>query len=289
MIFVLSTADFSANNIGQIPVPRELTAFTKNAIKASGNTSMTEEQKLALDDFFINIGAPNNSGIFSKLEVLILPMICTDVTKAFTNFKDNSVIPLSSTSFTLQNNGIKSINDSIIPGFTVNRGLKNSCMMIYNTELYDNSETRNLNGAGLGTFSANNCAGFRTITIVGHEELEDRTYISGNVYISAIPSTIYCNTFKGMIAKSFRDSKISANYAGTLYEKNLTEEQIGAYSNTLEKTFRPFVSFPSGGGKSDKYSPAGGAASFGAELTNEEMQLYSDSLDNLFNAFSNNK
>lgn len=287
MIIVLSTADFSANNIGQISVPRELTAFTKNAIKVSGNTSMTEEQKLALDDFFINIGASDNSGIFSKLEVLILPMICTDVTKAFTNFKDNSVIPLSSTSFKLQNHGLKSIDSSVIPGFPISRGLKNSCMMIYNTELYDNSETRDFAGVGIGEFSGNNFAGFRTTVIAGKKELIDRTYIFGNVYISCSPSTATCNTFKGMIAKSFRDSKVSANYAGILIEKTLSEEEISAYSNTLEKIFKPFVALPAG--ISNQYTPAGGAASFGAELTNEEMQLYSDSLDNLFNAFSNNK
>ena len=56
MILVLKNADFSAKNIGQVQVTVNLHAFTEAAIQASGNTSLTAEQKSALDSLFLSMG-----------------------------------------------------------------------------------------------------------------------------------------------------------------------------------------------------------------------------------------
>lgn len=105
MIVVLKTADFSANNLGQIIVPEEINPFTYGAIAASGNT-FTNEQTQAINTFFKTIGAFDDSGVFSKIDLLYLPMLAVDVTKALVNYKDNSVITVSDTRYSLRNKGL---------------------------------------------------------------------------------------------------------------------------------------------------------------------------------------
>lgn len=92
MILILKDADFSANNLGKVELPREVSNFTLSALAASGNKSLTGEKVLALDTFFSNIGAISNSGIWPKLKLFTLPLIAGSLDKALVNYKDNSVI-----------------------------------------------------------------------------------------------------------------------------------------------------------------------------------------------------
>lgn len=92
MILILKDADFSANNIGKVELPREVSKFTLSALAASGNKSLTGKKVLALDTFFGNIGAISNSGIWPKLKLFTLPLIAGSLDKALVNYKDNSVI-----------------------------------------------------------------------------------------------------------------------------------------------------------------------------------------------------
>lgn len=101
MIIKLNGADFSANNIGHVEVTTVLGEFTKKAIIASGNESMNDVQKSALDSFFRLIGAGKTGNtIASKLRFLFLPMLAQDVSNALINYKDESfekaATPLSS-------------------------------------------------------------------------------------------------------------------------------------------------------------------------------------------------
>lgn len=91
MIIKLPQADFSADNIGTITVPRTLSAFTIAAIEAGGRTDLTDLQKVALDDFFIAIGAGEaGATIASKMKYIFIPSIASSVANALVNYKDSN-------------------------------------------------------------------------------------------------------------------------------------------------------------------------------------------------------
>ena len=91
MIIVLKGADFSANNIGHIEVTKNLAPFTLAAIEASGNTSLKAEQKSALNTFFDNLGAFDNTGLWTKIKVLMMPMLSLDLAHSMVDYTDNEV------------------------------------------------------------------------------------------------------------------------------------------------------------------------------------------------------
>lgn len=75
-----------------LPVLETMQQFTLNAINASGNDSMTEAQKWALNHFFYEIGAIENTPLWQKINVLVMPMICNDnLGRALVNYVDNAV------------------------------------------------------------------------------------------------------------------------------------------------------------------------------------------------------
>lgn len=108
MIILLKNADFSANNIGKVEVKRVLNPFTIAAIAASGNQSITNEQKSALDTFFEKIGAfGNKSEIWGKLDKVYIPFLCSELSIACLNYKTNIIDrSLSSTRYTLRSRGV---------------------------------------------------------------------------------------------------------------------------------------------------------------------------------------
>lgn len=113
MIIKLTGADFSANNIGKVDVRTELSAFTKAAITASGNTTMTEVQQWGLEAFFDKIGATTNTGVFSKLQFLCIPYIAGGLEQSLVDYKDNSVIGVpDATSYAMVEHGIKAITST---------------------------------------------------------------------------------------------------------------------------------------------------------------------------------
>ena len=91
MIIVLKGADFSANNIGHIEVTKDLAPFTLAAIEASGNTSLRGEQKSVLNTFFDNLGAFDNTGLWTKIKVLMMPMLSLDLAHSMVDYTDNEV------------------------------------------------------------------------------------------------------------------------------------------------------------------------------------------------------
>lgn len=107
MVIRLDGADFSDNNLGKIYVG-VLDNFTKAAITASGNSSMTDGQKAALNTFFETLGAFGTaSSIWSKLDKVYLPLIANDVANAMINYVDNSADTTPSSDYwQLRNHGI---------------------------------------------------------------------------------------------------------------------------------------------------------------------------------------
>lgn len=114
MIFVLKGADFSANNLGQVELTTGISEFTKDIILKSGNTSMTMQQKSALDSFFRAIGAfGDSSNIWSKIDMLVMPLICTDLEHASVDYTGkHTITKLTESHYTLRNHGITGTSDS---------------------------------------------------------------------------------------------------------------------------------------------------------------------------------
>lgn len=81
-------------NNPNLPVFTPIHQITLDAIAASGNLSMSDKQIKVLDDFFISIGANDNSGIYTKMDVIFLPCICNqNVQKTLVNYKDLFATP----------------------------------------------------------------------------------------------------------------------------------------------------------------------------------------------------
>ena len=77
-------------NNPDLPVLETMQQFTLDAITASGNASMTDAQKMALNHFFYQIGAIENTALWQKIQALALPMICGDnLTYACVNYVNN--------------------------------------------------------------------------------------------------------------------------------------------------------------------------------------------------------
>ena len=109
MIIILNEADFSANNLGQVEVETDIMDFTKNAILASGNASMTGEQKSALDNLFKAMGVDGSNDVMSKMVKVYIPMLANDVSKALVNYADEDFtvdLALNSANWKFQNRGL---------------------------------------------------------------------------------------------------------------------------------------------------------------------------------------
>lgn len=90
-----------------LPVLETMQQFTLDAITASGNSSMTDAQKWALNHFFYQIGAIGNSGIYTKLGGLYLPLICGGVlAKALVDYKGTNSRDISDKNVKFQSNGL---------------------------------------------------------------------------------------------------------------------------------------------------------------------------------------
>ena len=104
----------TVNNPNLPILKTDISDFTKAAILASGNDSMTEVQKWALDTYFDRIGALNNSGAWTKIKALYIPAILTDRNKIFVNYKDMQAVAGISENQTLDNGGAGASNRRII-------------------------------------------------------------------------------------------------------------------------------------------------------------------------------
>ena len=76
MLIVIKDADFSANNVGKVSVPKKLDNFTLKALEASHNTGLAEDKKQALNTFFSEMGAfGSESNLWSKFDMVYLPFL----------------------------------------------------------------------------------------------------------------------------------------------------------------------------------------------------------------------
>lgn len=74
-----------------LPILETIQQITLDAIAASGNTSMTDAQKYALNHFFYQLGAVDNSALWSKIDGIILPFLANDAAHSIVDYKTISV------------------------------------------------------------------------------------------------------------------------------------------------------------------------------------------------------
>lgn len=86
---LVTTFKASANN-PDLPIFEEMQQFTLDAIVASGNSSMTDEQKWELNHFFYSLGKfSNGDTIWSKIDLLFLPLIAGSIDTCTIDYLNN--------------------------------------------------------------------------------------------------------------------------------------------------------------------------------------------------------
>lgn len=80
----------SVNN-PDLPVLESMQQFTLDAITRSGNNSMTDSQKWALNHFFYEIGAISNNELWQKVRLLLIPLIGAAKNKVILDYKNTGV------------------------------------------------------------------------------------------------------------------------------------------------------------------------------------------------------
>lgn len=151
MIIKLPQADFSADNIGTVTVPRTLSAFTLAAIEASGRVDLTDLQKAALDDFFIAIGAGEaGNTIASKLTYLFIPAIAGELAKSLVNYKDSDFTVVKnpdSTVWSVSSKGLVASDNGSSKAitFTLSTPLmaNNACLLFFRGDLFGTTNPGN--------------------------------------------------------------------------------------------------------------------------------------------------
>lgn len=145
---VINGADFSAVSIGRVELPRELSETALAWINASGNSSLTDTQKFAIDDFIEAIGVNKQDSVWSKIGKLWLPLLALDKEHSLVDYKNNYELPVISTgadSFenkvVFRNHGLATTNvlssdRSPVLDATYSIDTQNCSLFILNTEQY---------------------------------------------------------------------------------------------------------------------------------------------------------
>lgn len=177
---IIPGADFSAVAVEQIDVPQEINDVTLAWISASGNT-LTDAQQTALNNLVIALGANNNSGIWTKIDKLFLPMLAADKAHALLDYKlATPAAPTLDTdsqaswddNIEFVNHGLKSTIESgtvavpIIVDATYTIDTQNFSLFFLNSEAYGTVSSSTGRG-GLGCPSTLNKSFFKTQTGAG--------------------------------------------------------------------------------------------------------------------------
>lgn len=87
----LNTQLKASSNNPNLPILEKMEQFTLNAIAKGGNMSMTDVQKWALNHFFYEIGAIQNTALWGKIRLLMLPIIGIDKDHVLVDYKDDGI------------------------------------------------------------------------------------------------------------------------------------------------------------------------------------------------------
>lgn len=288
MIFILKNADFSANNLGKIDLPFDLTDRHK-AMLAQYSKNITFNQKMAFGAF---INTLDNSGLMSKIKVLCMPILAANVGEAFVNLASSSYSKendlSSSPNFDMVDDGVRNINTTasvsealMLPS---TKGLEFGNMHILcaaNTEYYSElTETSRMmylyqsSPEAIIQFSHTQGGGTRVsiyrITTTSFIDIFGENNFNVNCLYSG--KKIYgLNSYNGEF------------YVITESEKsNIVNTQSG-YESVLKNTVSSNARY-NGNAKQTLASPHW-VISIGTGLTDEEQNIYRTAINNLLSAF----
>lgn len=281
---VITGADFSDVSIGHVDLPKELSGDALAWIEASGNPSMTDNQKYAIDDFI-----SETSSVRSKLKVLYIPMIASGLTKAFINyatvaFNDDTPAGLS-TYVGYKDKGIYSLGDSypntcpisLATGISITNA---SFFIVYMNDFITpalGSPTQ-LPGLFLGSGASDRVGVYDMITNTAYKFVPKLDGILGN-------SDLYNDTTTNKYKKGTRGTSFVSDAWRVVKADGSVES--GTYPSTpTARTLSSLhlLSKPALNGFSED-DTVWGMVAVGTALTDLEMQAFKISADKLMTAF----
>lgn len=279
MILVLEGADFSADNIGKVQVTTELHPFTKSAIQASGNTTLTNEQKSALDALFLAMGVDGSNNVMSKMRYMYLPILCNDVTKALVNYASadfNVDMVLDQNQWELRNHGLVGKNNSSTNAITLTLASEkalfgdNFTEMFLRTEPYatDAKNLSNITGIirsnnFLGARDLVNVYGIYSVATYGYSEIDTSLRPSGVVQANGYSVRGTLDNDWRLEGKVYKDKTVTISLL--THEQNETVYVFGLNTKNTENPY--------------------GALIMGEGITSEQFHNIMDRLDDLYKSF----
>ena len=288
MIFILKNADFSANNLGKIDLPLDLTD-RKEAMLAQYSKNITFNQKMAFGSF---INTLDNSGLMPKIKVLCMPILAANVGEAFVNLASSSYCKetdlSSSSNFDIVDDGVRNINNTsgvseelMLPSA---EGLEFGNMHIlcaanteYYTELGENERMLYLfqdSPNAIIQFSHTHGGGTRVSSYrVAGEAFQD--IFGENVFNVNCPNSgkkIYgLNSYNGEYCTI------------TESEKSIVVNPQSGYASVLKNTVSSSARY--NGNATQTLGSPHWIISIGTGLTEEEQNIYRTAISNLLSVF----
>lgn len=279
MILVLNGADFSADNIGKVQVTIELHPFTKSAIQASGNTTLTNKQKSALNALFLAMGVDGSNNVMSKMRYMYLPILCNDVTKALVNYASadfNVDKVLDQNQWELRNHGLVGKNNSSTNAITLTLASEkalfgdNFTEMFLRTEPYaiDAKNLSNITGIirsnkFLGARENVNIYGIYSVSTYGYSDIDASLKPSGVVQANGYSIRGTTDNDWRLEGKVYKDKTVTISLL--THEQNETVYVFGLNTKNTENPY--------------------GALIMGEGITSEQFHNIMDRLDDLYKSF----
>lgn len=279
MILVLKGADFSADNLGKVQVTTELHPFTKSAIQASGNTTLTSEQKSALDALFLAMGVDGSNDVMSKMRYMYLPILCNDVTKALVNYASadfNVDKVLDQNQWELRNHGLVGKNNSSTNAITLTLASEkalfgdNFTEMFLRTEPYA-TDANNLSnfvgvirsGSFVGAKDIVNQYGIYSVATYGYSEIDTSLRPSGVVQANGYSVRGTTDNDWRLEGNVYKDKTVTIE--SLVHEQ---DETVYVFGLATKNTENPY-----------------GALIMGESITSEQFHNIMDRLDDLYKSF----
>ena len=262
MIFIANNADFSANNLGQIPL-YSIEDVSQSTLDFLGHytTGFTDEQKFAVHMMLTNLGYGNDEGLFNKLTTIIFPFLSNSVEEAFLNAVDWSDIttrPYSATKdkFTLAEGVLKdtagesniAVNSSAIPNMSfgaINCGAFSSTGGNNNLSILFDNVSKNIVWSmmveGIPSYrktifsDTNFCVSANSSELLISDNVISTTFDEDESYIGK-----YVNAIQGMSIQYLRFS--ANNGASSIFVgEALTQSEINAVLNAIKSCEKAFI------------------------------------------------
>lgn len=260
-------------NNPNLPILEMMQQFTLDAITKSGNSSMTDSQKFALNHFFYQVGAIENTEIWSKIRTIFIPIIGATKSNIVLDYKNDGVSIKSSYKNMVDQGGALEIISGLAvlptnyPNLTANlKGSAFCAVAIVENGISAVSEFE----VGVKTGDVRRSAG-----IAGTNKLCSKYYDSTNTATKRFSETsataVLCNfrraDIKGYAVKEGNIIETTANVYGD-YDSVVSSVTNGEYKILCSSGV--------------KY---GLLADFSSELTDDEAKTFLSASMELRNAF----